>query len=325
MTPLAFAVLRRLSDGGFHSGEAIARALGVSRGSVWNALHAAEGAGIKVFKVRGRGYCLAQPVDWLDRDQVHSALGTAAGIFDLEILDAVDSTSTLLGERVAVGERHGKVIAAELQSAGRGRRGRTWHCGLGEGLTFSLLWRFPQGPASLAGLSLAVGVGLARACDQLGAGGVGLKWPNDVVHRSGKLAGTLIEIQGEIQGPSAAVVGVGINLRFASGARDLIDQPVADLASLNGELPGRNRVLGTMLAQLAQVLAVFEAEGFAPLKQEWSARHAYQGRAVTLRLPDGSALAGTVSGVEDDGSLLLRTAFGVRRLFGGEISLRGGA
>jgi BirA family biotin operon repressor/biotin-[acetyl-CoA-carboxylase] ligase len=84
-------------------------------------------------------------------------------------------------------------------------------------------------------------------------------------------------------------------------------------------------VLGTVLAQLAQVLAVFEAGGFAPLKREWSARHACQDRAVTLHLPDGSALAGTVSGVEDDGSLLLRTASGVRRLFGGEISLRAGA
>ncbi len=322
MTPLAFAVLRRLSGGGFHSGEGIARALGVSRGSVWNALHAAEDAGIKVFKLRGRGYCLAEPLDWLDGDAVREALGAAAGTFDLEILDAVDSTSTLLAQRAAAEERHGRVIAAELQSAGRGRRGRAWHCGLGEGLTFSLLWRFSQGPAALAGLSLAVGVALARACERLGAEGVGLKWPNDVVHRSGKLAGTLIELQGEIQGPSAAVVGVGINLRLAPGARSRIDQPAADLASLSAGLPGRSRVLGAVLAELAAVLAQFEAQGFAPLKREWTARHALHERPVTLQLPDGSALAGTVAGVEDDGSLLLRTASGVRRLFGGEISLR---
>jgi BirA family biotin operon repressor/biotin-[acetyl-CoA-carboxylase] ligase len=323
MTPLAFSLLRRLSEGGFHSGEAMARELGVSRGSVWNALHAAELAGVKTFKLRGRGYCLAHPLDWLDAGRVQETMGEAARVLALEIVDQADSTSTLLLERCGAGERHGRVLAAELQSAGRGRRGRSWHSGLGEGLTFSLLWRFARGPAALAGLSLAVGVALSRACDALGARGVGLKWPNDVVHGASKLAGTLIEIQGEMQGPSAAVVGIGINVRLAPQTRSRIDQPVTDLAALLPQPPERSRVLGVVLRHLAGVLGAFENEGFAPLRDEWSARHACQGRKVAVLLPGGETLEGIAAGVEADGSLLLETSSGLRRLFGGELSLRG--
>lgn len=322
MTPLAFTVLRRLSDGGFHSGEAIARELGISRGSVWNALHAAEQAGVKTYKLPGRGYCLAHPVDWLDAAKVREAMGDASRVLALEILDQAESTNSLLMERCGAGEPHGRVLAAELQSAGRGRRGRSWHSGLGEGLTFSLLWRFPSGPATLAGLSLAVGVALARACDALGVPGVRLKWPNDVVHGSGKLAGTLIEVQGEMQGPSVAVIGIGINLRLAAESRARIDQPVADLASLAPELPARSRVLGVVLDHVAQMLSAFEAGGFAAQREEWTRRHAFQDRKVAVLLPGGGALEGVARGVEEDGSLLLQTPSGTRRLFGGEVSLR---
>jgi BirA family biotin operon repressor/biotin-[acetyl-CoA-carboxylase] ligase len=321
VTPLAFSVLRRLADGGFHSGEAMARTLGVSRGSVWNALRAAEESGVRIYRVRGRGYCLAQPLDWLDADRVRQAMGEeAARVLELEIADRADSTSTVLLERGAA--RHGSVLAAELQSAGRGRRGRPWHSGLGEGLTFSLLWRFSEGPASLAGLSLAVGVALARACDALGVRGVALKWPNDVVHGTGKLAGTLIEIQGEMQGPSAVVVGVGMNVRLTPQSRGKIAQPVTDLAALLPRVPERSRVLGVVLEHLARVLAAFEAGGFASLRTEWTARHACQDRRVDVLLPGGERLGGIARGVEADGSLLLQTPSGMRRLFGGEISLR---
>jgi BirA family transcriptional regulator, biotin operon repressor / biotin---[acetyl-CoA-carboxylase] ligase len=321
MNSIAFPVLRRMSDGGFHSGEAIARELGVSRGSVWNALREAERAGLRVFKVPGRGYCLADPLDWLDQGGIRSGLGEWDTAFDIEIVDSTDSTSNLILERTAT-ERSGKVIAAELQTAGRGRRGRAWHCDLGEGLTFSLLWRFSRGAGFLAGLSLAVGVALVRAFDELGAAGAGLKWPNDVVHGRRKLAGTLIDIQGEIQGPSAAVIGIGINVRLGTAAKARIDQPVTDLAGVAGQLPGRSQALGTVLRHLAGVLAQFEAGGFAPFAAEWVERHSFQGRKVALSLPDGSSIEGMAQGIDQDGAFLLRTASGIRRFVVGEVSLR---
>jgi biotin operon repressor BirA-like protein len=157
MNALTFRALRMLAHGDFRSGEAMARALGVSRASIWNALQALDEIGIEVFRVRGRGYRLSEPLTLLDPQAIELALGCVASYFNLEVLDRVDSTNTLLMQRAAAGTASGTVVAAEWQTQGRGRRGREWHALPGATLTFSLLWRFAQGAGFLAGLSLAGG------------------------------------------------------------------------------------------------------------------------------------------------------------------------
>lgn len=314
--------MRLLAAGAFRSGEALAQTLGVSRGSIWNAVQELEASGLEVFRVRGRGYRLAQPLSMLDHGEVTRYLGRHAGRFALEIVDTVDSTNTLLAERAPAGAPNATVIAAEWQSRGRGRRGRVWHAGPGGALTFSLLWRFAQGAGYLAGLSLAAGVALARAFEKLGASGLELKWPNDVLWRGGKLAGILIEIQGDALGPSPAVIGIGINVRLTGTVRRLIDQDAADLESACGRALDRNAVLALALQELSSVLEAFARAGFAPLRPEWERRHAHQNRAVTLVLSDAQREGGIARGVAEDGALLLEIRGGVRRYHSGEISVR---
>jgi BirA family transcriptional regulator, biotin operon repressor / biotin---[acetyl-CoA-carboxylase] ligase len=322
LSPLVFSVLRLLSDGDFRSGEAMARQLQCSRGSVWNAIKAAQQAGLTVFSVRGRGYRLAEPLAWLEREAIESALGTSRASFRLEIVDCVDSTNTRLLERAANGADSGWVLAAEWQTRGRGRRGRNWLSPLAGGLTFSLLWRFFEGPGFLSGLSLAVGLALVRALERMGANGVLVKWPNDVLCKGRKLAGVLIELAGEAQGPSTAVIGVGMNVRLADTIKAAIDQPTIDLVSVCGHEIDRNHLLAASLIELREVLGEFAREGFAPFAEEWNRRHAYAGASVTLLLADGAHLSGKVEGAEQDGSLVLATTAGTRRFYGGEISLR---
>jgi BirA family biotin operon repressor/biotin-[acetyl-CoA-carboxylase] ligase len=319
---LTFQALRLLADGEFRSGEDMAHALGVSRASVWNALHALDGAGIEVFKVRGRGYRLAEPLTLLDRVQIERGLGAHAPRFALEVLDSAESTNTLLTQRAAAGAAGGSVIAAEWQTRGRGRRGRAWHSTLGAVLTFSLLWRFQQGAGFLAGLSLAVGVAVARALAALGVVEAGLKWPNDVVWRGRKLAGMLIEMQGDMLGPSAAVIGIGLNCRVPDALRSRIDQPVTDLEAACGAAPDRNRVLALLLIELERVLDAFARDGFTPLRDEWQRRHVHQRKKVRLELPDGSVVGGIAEGVADDGALVLATKTGPRRFHSGDVSVR---
>jgi BirA family biotin operon repressor/biotin-[acetyl-CoA-carboxylase] ligase len=322
MTPLTFQTLRLLADGEFRSGEAMARALGVSRGTVWNALRGLDAAGLELFKVRGRGYRLSQPVSWLERAAVERELGAHAAGFSIEVLDVAASTNTLLMTAVATGAASGSVLAAEWQTGGRGRRGRVWHTMPGAALTFSLLWRFQQGANALSGLSLAVGVAVVRALAQFGVAGIGLKWPNDVLWRGHKLAGMLIEMQGEVAGPSAAVIGIGINCRLPDALRDRIDQPVADLAQILGAPLDRNRLLAKLLCELAKVLGRFTQDGFASLRDEWQRYHVYQDQAVRLTLPDGGRLDGQARGVDAAGALIVDTAAGVRRIHSGDVSLR---
>jgi BirA family biotin operon repressor/biotin-[acetyl-CoA-carboxylase] ligase len=319
-----FELLRLASDASFHSGAALARELGASPAAVQLALRDLERLGVKLVRVRGRGYRVAEPYDFLDAVAVRVQLGVHARHFHLELLDACASTNTLLLQRARGGAPSGSVIVCELQSAGRGRRGNIWQSGLGGSLTFSLLWRFAQGAAGLSGLSLAAGLAVARALASLGAGEVQLKWPNDLLHAGRKLGGILIELHGDALGPTAAVIGIGLNIRLPTTLRDAITQAATDVASISGQVPQRNPLLAAMLIELVQVLEGFAQHGFAPLRQEWIARHAHQGKPVTLFSGDGKTLAGRAAGVAEDGALLVETARGVERFVSGEVSLRAG-
>lgn len=321
MSALTFQALRRMADGKFHSGEEVARALGRSRATLNEALKRAPELGVEVFSVPGKGYRLAAPIQFLDAAALERALaGTRIAV---EVLDETDSTSTQLLARAAAGAASGTCLAAEWQSAGRGRRGRTWVAALGGSLTFSLLWRFERGVGALAGLSLAVGLAVARALRSCGVERAQVKWPNDLVVDFRKLAGILIETSGEMQGPSVAVIGVGLNWRLPEDVMDLIDQAVVDVATCREPPPSRTELLAALLAELARTLEAFEREGFAPLREAWRGLHAYQGRRVQVLPGREAAYDATVVDVGGDGALHVRTGDGrLVALASAEISLR---
>lgn len=320
-------LLSMLADGEFHSGEMLARRLGVSRASVFNALAEVGKYNVVLQRIRGRGYRLARPWLRLERDEVVRWLGAEAGQFDIEILPQAASSNALLlqraGSGVATGGApSGSVLAVELQTAGRGRMGRTWHSGLGNALTFSLLWRFACGLNALSGLSLAVGVALVRALGRLGAQGVRLKWPNDILTAQGKLGGVLIEAQGDMLGPSAVVIGIGLNCTLPIELVRRIDQPACGLDDVCAALPTRNQLLATVLQEMAFVMRQFEQGGFAPLRNEWESYHFHQSSPVSLRMADGKTVSGIACGVNVNGELCLETTQGVQRFNSGEVGGR---
>jgi BirA family biotin operon repressor/biotin-[acetyl-CoA-carboxylase] ligase len=322
MGPLTFKALRLLADGHFHSGAEIARRLERSRAAVSGTLKGASELGVEVFSVPGKGYRLAQPVEFLDAHAIVSRLGPAASRVRLTLLDEVDSTSTRLAAAAQAGAPSGACVVAEWQRAGRGRRGRSWQAGLGASLTFSLLWRFDQGPGHLAGLSLAVAVAVARALERAGVPGVGVKWPNDLVHDWKKLGGILVETSGEMLGPTAAVVGVGLNYRLGEALSRRIDQPFTDVASCGATLPSRNALLAGLLVELVAALEGFARGGFAAFRDDWKARHAYAGRRVTVLAGGEPAREAQVVDVAEDGALVVSAEGGTSRLTSAEISLR---
>lgn len=322
MNTLTFPILRLLTDGKFHSGEAIAAHFKTSRATVWNAIQDAEALGVEIFSVRGRGYKLPHAITLLDEQSILNAIGEQRSWFKLEVHDHLESTNSYLMKKASAGEAHATCVVANLQTKGRGRRGRSWQAGLGTSLTFSLLWRFQCGASALSGLSLAVGVGLIRALHEAGITQAQLKWPNDVLIGGKKLAGILIELQGDMEGPSAAVIGVGINLKLPANIKQQIDQPVIDLDSVSAKEIDANALLGSLLKHLAQVLSDFEQHGFAHLRDEWLKHHAYHQKTVRMLHPDGRETTGTAIDVAEDGILLVKTPAGEQRFSSGEISLR---
>ncbi len=312
-------LLNILADGEFHSGEILAGRLGVSRASVFNALADVAEHGVALQRIRGRGYRLAQPWQRLEREEILRWLGEDAGQFDIGILPQAASSNTLLLQRAGPDAAPGgSVLVVELQTAGRGRMGRTWRSGLGSTLTFSLLWRFDCGLNALSGLSLAVGVAIARALNGLGAQDVRLKWPNDILTEQGKLGGVLIEAQGDMLGPSAVVIGIGLNCSLPGNLADRIDQPAGALDELCQDMPTRNRLLAAVLQELAGALRQFAQSGFAAFGGEWERYHIHQNQPVQLRMADGSIVTGIARGVSGSGELRLETAEGMRQFNSGE-------
>lgn len=193
--------------------------------------------------------------------------------------------------------------------------GRTWFSEPGASLTFSLLWRFP--PKTLPhGLSLAVGVALVEALEAFGVGGLGLKWPNDVLRDGRKLAGVLVEL---VPGaPHAAVIGIGINLRLPA---DMPAEVRDAAASLGADLPPAE-LLARVLESLLGVLEEFGAGGFVALRGRWLARCAHLDRAVTILSEFAPPMTGRCVAVDVDGALMIETPVCVQRVLSGEVSLR---
>ncbi|HEY9098066.1 MAG TPA: biotin--[acetyl-CoA-carboxylase] ligase [Thiobacillus sp.] len=317
-----FPILRRLADGRFHSGQDLAREFSLSRASIFNVLKQAESMGLEIHAVRGRGYKTPAPVEWLDASQIALRLEKLSSAFRLHGLGSVASTNTLLMEAGMHGAEDGTVFYAEHQHAGKGRRGRVWHAVLGGSLTFSVLWRFERGLQSLAGLSLVVGLAIARTINRYSAYQTRLKWPNDVLMDYRKLAGILVEVQGDLNGAAYAVVGVGINVKLSTKQRDAVDQAVVDLTEM-GVTVGRNQLLADCLCEMHMVMAIFREQGFAALRDDWQALDAYSGKSVVLNVPNTIAVEGRASGVDVTGAFLLRDAQDkVQAYNGGEVSLR---
>lgn len=313
-------LLDLLADGRFHSGGALGEALGIARTTVWKHVRALEGMGLEVHGVRGRGYRLARPLERLDGDAIRSALapGPCAIVAPVHVHAQVESTSDWLAQHAA-GAANGTVCLAERQLAGRGRRGRAWASPFGRNLYLSLLWRLPA--RRVSGLSIAMGVTVAEACEAAGARNIGLKWPNDLVAPQGKVGGILVDLSTAGDGAALAIVGVGLNVDMPFSLRAPIGQPVTDLNELTGRRVSRNALAVGVIAAMRAALPRFEREGLKPFRDRFAARDASRDREVTVE-EGGRVSTGRARGIDEDGALVLETADGIAHIHSGDVSLR---
>ncbi len=259
----------------------------------------------------------------LEASKIAARLGRA----DVEVRVAAQCASTnavLLEEQ----PRQPVLLAAEAQTAGRGRRGRRWHSAPGAGATFTLARRMHCGAQGLAGLSLAVGVAVARALRSLGAAGVTLKWPNDLLADGAKLGGILIETRSSARSAEAGVlvaVGIGINCRPQAGLADRLGRRIAALDDLVPTPLPRNAVIGAVAGEVAAALEDFEREGLAAFADAWRSLHAFEGRRLRVRLDGGASVSGIAEGLAPGGALRLRTRGGLRDIAAGRIEMPAGA
>ncbi|WP_455201908.1 bifunctional biotin--[acetyl-CoA-carboxylase] ligase/biotin operon repressor BirA [Kaarinaea lacus] len=316
-------ILAILADGQFHSGQELADHMGLSRSGVWKQIQNLQVKGVEVYAVQGKGYRLSQPVELLSKEQIQNEIAARITDFsgDISVLWETESTNQYLTQSSAKAAVSGMTCLAEWQSAGRGRRGRSWVSPLGGNIYLSQLWRFNSGPAQLSGLSLAAAVAVVKVIHQFGATGAGLKWPNDILIDGQKLAGILLEINGESNGPSNVIVGIGINVRLPESSLQEIDQPVTSLEAVLGHKIQRNQFVAKLVCELFEVYQEFNERGFSSFIDQWLDLDVYLNQKVNLNLPTGN-ISGINRGVDSSGALQVEHGGQVYCYQSGELSLR---
>lgn len=311
-------LLNLLKDGRFHSGQDLGLALGVSRAAVWKQLqHLESEFGVTVYKVRGRGYQLANALTLLDPGviQQHSQ----PGVWPVSVHEALDSTNAQALRDLAEGTHAPFLVLAERQSAGRGRRGRQWVSPFAENVYYSLVLRIEGGMRQLEGLSLVVGLAVMQVLRDLGVVKAGLKWPNDVLVGERKIAGILLELVGDPADVCHVVIGIGINVNMQEN--DSVTQQWTSIRHETGSHLDRNVLIAQLNRQLDSELQRHAAQGFGAFKEAWEQANLWQGKAVSL-IAGVQTIDGIVMGVDDQGGLRL-SVDGVEKSFsGGELSLR---
>lgn len=314
------AVIKLLADGAYHSGTQLGARLGISRAAISKAVQGLTAAGVDIECARGRGYRTAAPFVPLAADAITRQLAQPLAV---EVHETAASTNALLLQRDPR-QAHAHACLAELQTAGRGRRGREWLATPYHNIALSLAWRFDSSAAFLAGLSLAAGVAVREALQTFGATELLLKWPNDVLWRGRKLGGLLIDVRGESGGPLLVVIGVGINVRLAAHSAAQLPHPVVDLAEIlqTSSAIDRNRLAALLIDSLHAMLEDYGANGFDSWRQRFSQHHALANRAV--RVHNGAqVIDGVATGIDAQGALRVRTGDGIEKIFhAGEVSVR---
>lgn len=240
----------------------------------------------------------------LDRDLLASLDPDLVAGVSVEVLDEVASTNATAAERARAGAPEGLVVAAEQQTAGRGRLDRSWETPPGSGLLFSVVLRPTAPTRSWPWLPLLTGYAVDKALKAHGYD-AGVKWPNDVLIGEQKVAGILVERIDTPDGP-AAVVGIGLNV--STTAEELPVPTATSLALVSGSAPDRSQLLVDLLSALKEAYDAWQAGGDLSgmrLLESYSAACVTLGRDVRVELPGGSALVGRAAEIDPGGRLVV--------------------
>lgn len=314
-------LLKALQDGEFHSGERLAKTFELSRSAISNHVKALCELGLEIFSVKGRGYRLANPIELLSHAQIsqHLLASSKDKANQIQVQNLVTSTNDIIKAHLPIADS-GFCCLAEAQSAGRGRRGKTWVSPYASSLYFSMLWRFSSGYQAMAGLSLMVGVIVNETLLEIGIDQCQLKWPNDIYVNNKKLAGILIEVEGQVGASASAIIGIGVNIRLPGNVQG-IDQAFTDLHSISEQFVGRNKFAALLIQNLWQALCVFEQQGMKPFISRWQKADLYKNKEIKL-LSGENVTVGICRGIDETGALLLEIDGKNQAFHGGEISVR---
>ena len=260
-------------------------------------------------------------LEFLNLERIRSKLHESTGrwLRKLDVLTCTESTNTDLLELSRTSDIDGCVRAAEVQTGGRGRRGRQWVSPFAQNIALSIGITIDRSTAEIGAISLAIGSLTATVLDNLGIKDVSLKWPNDVLIGERKVGGILIELA-DAQRPATLVIGIGINVFDAPG-EDVTGTYRATRIVDHVESCSRNSLISQLIDGIHSTIREYEKSGFSVFKEDWERCDLLKDRQVELTGVE-PPITGIGVGIDDEGAYLIQTNSGIERAIGGELSLR---
>lgn len=317
-------VLNRLDHSQFCSGQDLATAFGVTRATVHNCILRIQAMGIAIERVRGKGYRLLQPLDLLKEETIRSKLTPTLSekLLNLNIQQQIDSTNDYIAKFDLPTAKHFSVVLAEMQTAGKGRRGRAWQSPYAANIYLSVVWNLQKPLSEVGALSPLLAISIVHALRDLAVPGLGLKWPNDIYCHNKKLAGLLIECSGEMNGNTKLIIGIGVNVYMSKQENINIDQQWTDIIShINNQSITRNDIAACLLNYVIPQLSFFESSEIESLVDDWVQWDVMKDKPVVLHATNED-ISGFARGIDKHGHLLLDTEQGLQTISAGDVSLR---
>lgn len=317
-------VLNRLDHKCFHSGQDLANDFSVTRATIHNCILRIEAIGIPIERVRGKGYKLFSPLDLLSKEIICANLSASVSskLSSFVIEQVITSTNEYIAKIELPKQTYFSVVLAEMQTAGRGRRGRTWQSPYAANVYMSVLWNLQKPLSEVGALSPLLAISIVRALEELGVIGLGLKWPNDIHCDNKKLAGLLIECSGEMGGQTKMIIGVGVNVHMSKQGNINIDQQWTDITSATSNSGvSRNQVVAGLLNQVIPTLKQFDLSTSDALTEDWAQWDVMKDKAVILSAANEN-ITGVARGIDEGGRLLLENENGLQAISAGDVSLR---
>lgn len=314
---MSLALLNQLSHSQYVSGQHLAQVFGCTRSAIAKQIDQLRRRGVQISAKPSSGYKFDYNYQWWSQKQLQELL-VEHSEYDVRVLEEVNSSNEWLLKRAVRKVGNGQLAVSDFQLAGRGRRGRAWLSLPGRQIAWSQSWFADSAPQAWLGLTLAVGVEVAEALEAYGLS-VSLKWPNDILLDGAKLAGILVEMEAQHDGPSFVVVGVGINERVTEAEKLTLDQPISDLSSLAEY--DRHTLLADVSKRIIALFNTYPTLGLSAWRERWLQRFAWQGQEVKFEM-NTQWLYGEVAGLGLDGSLMIETSSGLISCHSGDVTLR---
>lgn len=317
------AILKMLREtGGYVSGQEICEKLGVSRTAVWKVIRQLQEEGYQVEAVRSKGYHILDEPDVITAEEVESLMETEWAGKSVVYYPETDSTNLRIRHLGDEGAPHGTLAVADRQTAGRGRRGRTWESPGGSCIYMSVLLRPDLIPEKAPVITLVMACSVAEGIMDCADVNLQIKWPNDIIAGGKKLAGILTEMSSQVDYINHVTVGVGINVNIQSFPEEI--QTATSLFSETGKRVKRAPVIAAVMKHFEEDYKIFmQTEDMSGLMEKYSSLLVNRGREVRI-LEKGAEHKGFAEGINRKGELIVRREDGtVENICAGEVSVRG--